>query len=169
MARRFRRASGNRGPKNNVWTVLVFDDQVISTSVIEGVIVATNDWQPSSSGFEHATLLRIRGWLSLSRNEANDGVGTMYMLIYVTDANAGVVNPSLATTYVNEDVIWTAGVTFSSQQAASLEANPIVQVDVDVKAMRKINSAQQVRIALVSTSTGLVVVGGILRALIRKS
>jgi len=170
MSRRTRSFSKSRGPKNNVWTAVVFDDVVISTTVIETAIVAPGDWQPSSGvGFEHATLLRIRGWLSLARNDNEDVFGATFLMIYVTDADDPTNDPSLAATYSTEDVIWSSGIAYSAKGAASVEAGPTTVIDVDVKAMRKINSAQQVRIALVSSSASFVIVSGVLRGLVRKS
>jgi len=169
MARIRRTYAKKSGPKNNVWTAVTLANVVVSTTTIEVDIVDPDEWQPATTGFEHATLLRIRGWLSLSRNETNDASGTMFMMIYVTDEDDGVHDPSLPATYNTEDVIWTSGCAFSSQQASSLEVGPTIQLDVDVKAMRKIDSSRQVRLALVATSNNLVLVGGVLRALVRKS
>ena len=65
-SRRVRRAGG-RGPKNNVWSVVLIENQVVDTTTIEGDIVNSGDLQAAASGFQRFTLLRIRGWLSVSR------------------------------------------------------------------------------------------------------
>ena len=166
MARRFARR-GTKTKHNNVWTAVVIEDVLVTTTTLLASIVTPDEWQASSSGFKHGTLLRIRGWLSLARNEAVDASGTTFMAIYVEDQETAQSDPSLVTTYNEEDVLWSAGVILAAKAAASVEQAPSHQFIVDVKAMRRIDSGQAVKLVLVSSTVNLLRVSGVLRGLVR--
>ena len=165
MTRRVRRGRSS-GPKNNIWSVVQMEDVSISTTPVDVVIMAPGEWQPAGSGFEHATLLRIRGWLSASKGTAV-GVGSLQMAIYVVDEDALTIGALTTALYAEEDVIWTGGVQFGAS-SASVEAPPSVPFNIDIKSMRKISSATDIRLTLESSVTGLCFVSGLMRALIRK-
>jgi len=167
VARR-RGRSVSRGPKNNIWTVVLLDNQAISTSVVEANIVEPDDWQPSTSGFERATLLRVRGWLAFTGNQPSLVVSSMFAAIYVTDADDSVNSPAAVATYTKEDVLWTWGVQVPAIESGGIEAVPMTYVAVDIKAMRKIDSARELRLTLVGSVAFTGTVSGVLRALIRK-
>ena len=163
------RGGAGRGPKNNVWTVLVLEDQAVDNAVIEGDIVNNTELEPAASGLQRYTLLRIRGWLSVSRDPVLTTDVTLFMAIYLTDLNAGTVDASNATKYTEEDVIWTAGVNFAGAGAGAVEVAPPARFDVDVKAMRRFTSGSDVRITFIGNqaASGLLV-SGVMRALVRK-
>jgi len=167
MARR-RGRSVSRGPKNNIWTVVILDVVSITTSVTEANIVEPDDWQPSTSGFERATLLRIRGWLCAASIPTDVNAASLMAMIYVCDADDSVNSPSAVASYTKEDVLWSYGWSWPGANAASVEKPSSTTVMVDVKAMRKISSAQEVRLSVVGSDATTATVSGVLRALIRK-
>ena len=168
MSRRRARRSVSRGPKNNVWSVILIDEQTVDTSSIEGDIVNAGDLQAPLSGFQRFTLLRIRGWLSITKAVANTTSAAIFMVIYTTDADAAVIDTRVADNYTDEDILWTGGVAFAANGAGAVEQSPGVQFDIDVKAMRKIDTSRDVRFSFTSTAVGAIVVSGLLRALVRK-
>jgi len=171
MARRIRRSFGKRGPKNNVWSVVLLDGVLIPAgTALEPTIVSPSEWQPAASGFEHATLLRIRGWLSIARRLDQVAESSIFMMIYKNAVDDGVSDPSDVGEYPVEDVLWTGGARFPllSGATSDVSVNP-VQFDVDVKAMRRIDSAEEIRLSLISSIANTVRISGVLRALIRKS
>jgi len=160
--------SVSRGPKNNIWSVILIDNQVVDTTVVEGDIVNNGDLQAAATGFQRFTLLRVRGWLSITKPPENTVAASIFMIIYVTDLNAGTVDPTNATKYTEEDILWTGGVQFEGAGAGAVEvATPIV-LDIDVKAMRKIDTSRDVRFSFLSTGVGGIVVSGLMRGLVRK-
>ncbi len=169
MARRLRR-SISRGPKNNVWSVVLLEQALVDdTPTVEAVIVAAGEWQPASSGFEHATLLRIRGWLTASASFVASDSQVLFAMIYVVDKDAASANPLNATSYAEEDVLWTGGWAWPQRGTGAVERDVSQQMLIDVKSMRKIDSGRDVRLALRASSTTVLEVSGIVRALIRKS
>ena len=169
---RMRRGSSiraSRGPKNNVWTVVQAEAQVQTNTTVEAVIVAPTDWSGVAGlGLERATLLRVRGWLSAAPAVEDVSTGGIFFVIYVVDEDAALVNPLDVSTYVNEDVLWTGGAQFAGQGALAIETRPSVEWEVDIKAMRKLTSGQEVRLAA-QVITGLNVRwSGTLRGLVRK-
>ena len=167
MSRRRARYSSSRGPKNNVWSVVLIEDLVIDTIVTEADIVNAGDLQAAATGFQRFTLLRIRGWVSISKDVTSVVDSTLFMMIYATDNDAGVVDPSSAASYTDEDVLWTYGV----KQEGYLAANTVSSshtVQVDVKAMRKIDTSRNIRFAVVSSVAGLQRISAVFRGLTRK-
>ena len=168
MARRGVRRGFSKGPKNNVWSVIVIEDLTIGTSTTEADIVTSSDLQAPLSGFQRFTLLRIRGWISVSKAVANTVASSLFMMIYTIDTDAGVSDPTNANDYVEEDVLWTWGHAQAANGAGAVESNDSVFIPVDVKAMRKIDSFRDVRFAVVSTGVGGVLLSAVLRGLTRK-
>ncbi len=168
MARRRFRSAVSRGPKNNIWSVVLVDQQTVATTAIEGDIVNAADLQASATGFQRFTLLRIRGWLSFSKPVANQSAANIFFLIYTTDADAGVVSPINATTYATEDILYTQGLDFAANGAGAVEATTPLNFDIDVKAMRKIDTSRDVRFSVVSSIAGGISMSAVLRGLVRK-
>jgi len=168
MSRRMRRGV-SRGPKNNIWSVVQIEDTSISTTPVLAVIAKSSEWQGSGTSFQHATLLRIRGWLSLAKNISQLASGSCQMAIYVVDEDAANISALSTALYTDEDVIWTGGVQFPDTGVGNVEgAGGPTQFDVDVKSMRKIRTGSEVRLTLTSSETGLCQASGVIRALIRK-
>jgi len=167
MTRR-RRAVASRGPKNNIWSVILIENLVISTTTIEADIITAQDIQATTTGFQRYTLLRIRGWVSMAKAVTSTTHVSMFMCIYVTDADAGVIDPTSANAYVDEDILWTGGALFEASGAGAVEPAQPLQFNIDVKAMRKIDTGRDVRFAVVATNAGNVRMSATLRALTRK-
>ena len=162
------RARGkSSGPKNQLWTAVLFNGAPVSDSpAIEGGIVEPADWS-SAAGFEKATLLRIRGWLSIVPVASSASAGTCFIAIYKVDADDPVRAFDNVVEYVDEDVIWTGGVSWTAATATpDLVPKTLV---VDVKSMRKIDVAQEIRVSFVCGAVNDdCLVSGVLRALVRK-
>jgi len=165
--RRAGRRSVSRGPKNNIWSVVLLESAAIGAGITEGDIVNASDMQAPLTGFQRYTLLRIRGWLAVSKAiGATADAG--FMMIYVTDADSATDDPSVAATYTDEDILWTGGYEFSPFVVGALEPSQNVRIDIDVKSMRKIDTSRDVRFAFTQNLNGSTTVSGVLRALVRK-
>jgi len=165
--RRRRATSRSRGPKNQVWTNVVFEDTTVGTTVVQEVITEPADWAPVANVSERATLLRIRGWIAVSKLATGITGGQLFLAIYVADEDDVARAPNDATLYSDEDVLWTHGVAFGRTDA---EPNMLgITVPVDVKAMRKMTFGRTVRLVMISSiTTTTLLVGGVLRGLVRK-
>jgi len=155
------------GPKNQVWAALALVGIVVDdTPVVSANIVQSLDWV-ARGGFERATLLRIRGWLSFTPPVAVPS--TIFWCVGRVDNGVGVaaLDPTLVATYVNEDILATGG----QAVAVTAAANDLIvpNVDVDIKAMRKISVADEIRLAMRTTGPAAAgwTVNGVLRALVR--
>jgi len=161
------RARGKpRGPKNQLWTVTLLNQAPVDDSpAIEAGIVEPADWS-SVAGFERATLLRVRGWISVVPNAGVVTPGTAFMMIYKTDADDPVRAPDVVAEYADEDVMWTMGVSWGIQAADGNGA--AVTVPIDVKAMRKLTVADEIRFSVVTgAATDSCTVSGVIRGLVR--
>ena len=154
---------------NNVWTAVVMAQVLMDTTSQQAVIVTPDEWQAASTGFKHATLLRIRGWISIAKVQAVDTAQGIFLAIYVDDQTSGSASPGVAATYNTEDILWSGGVSFAGSDAASLESLTSFNLDVDVKAMRRIDSGESVRFVFTSTVNSAAVISGVLRGLVRLS
>jgi len=166
VARGSRRAV-KRGPKDQLWTILVIDGLTVDDiTVKQEIIVEAADWAVGG-GFEHATVLRTRGWLTFQPPTSTPS--TMFCTISVQDSDigAGSSNPTDPTVYLDEDIIWTYGTSVAATVANDLLIPPVI---VDVKAMRRITSGQELRLTMVSGGPALAAwsVNGVLRSLVRR-
>ena len=153
MARRSTRGARSRGPKNNVWTAVHVTNTAQSSTSIEAGIVLASDWT-NVGGFERATLLTIRGYISVSPNVVDVSTGSFMALIYIADKGATAVDPQVVTAYTEDDILWTWGAQSGGQGAAAIEARPTMTEVINVKSMRRISGQQEVRVA-VNASVGL--------------
>ncbi len=157
MARKARRASARRG-KDLIWTAVITDDEPISDATEILDIVQPADWS-TVAGRASATLLTIRGMVSLRRTNAVQG--SIFMYIAVFDKDETSPSPLVPATYVEEDILWTYCWQYKS---GNIEG---VQIPVHVKAKRRISSGQDVRLVFVeSGTTNTADLSCILRALV---
>ena len=156
------------GPKNNVWTTVLMDDIVVATlGAAPFNIVQDTDWQ-AGAGQERATILRIRGWISV-HNKTTTGVrpdGTWFAYICVLDEDAASSDASDPATYADEDILWTDGGQFTVTDTNA--SGEVSYRRIDVKSMRKIRVGQQCRLVFQNSSTGDMQISGTVRALMRK-
>jgi len=162
--------AARRGPKNNLWTVVVQDEISIGAGgALRSNIVVAADWERSTGGNERATLLTIRGWFAIT-SKPNAGVaasgGSIHAYIGIFDEDETPPLGDLASTYSQEDVIWTDGWTFPGAADVS-DPMQTYKAHVHVKAMRKIRSGQKVSLVIDSGLTTAVQTNGVLRALLR--
>ncbi len=167
MARsRIRRGASNRGPKNNVWSTVLIDENGTAAGITQTFpLVLDEDWS-GASGQERATILRIRGWLSFS-NKTTTGVrpeGVFFAYITVQDEDAPAAAANLPSSYTDEDIMWTGGGLFTVTDTNA--TGHVTDLLIDVKAMRKIRIGQVCRLVL--TPSVDVETSGVLRALLRK-
>jgi len=164
-ARRRTTRSFRRGPRNLIWASVAFDQvNVDNTPAIEGNIVEPSDWV-SGIGQQSATLKRIRGYLSISK--VASAVQGMYMAIYKSDEDTGVLSVNGVAAYTDEDILWTGGVVLPETPTGEGAAKTII---IDVKAQRKVLAGEDIRIALQAFVGNTIVmqVSGILRGLVDK-
>ena len=155
---------------------LVWITTVIAASILEatptdiGLLVIPSDWG-NQQGFDRATVMGIRGWLSYAQQAAitaADASGS-YLAIYVTDQSvaANSMDPSTATEYQDFDTLWTDGMCLTQTTGT---AGPFLARQLDIKARRRITSASAVKLAMTvdsDTATPRVNVNGVVRTLLK--
>ena len=166
MARnRTRRGSSAR--RNYVWTSVILESVTVTTGVpVKAVIVTPDEWQASTTGFKRATLVCIRGWLSVNPLLSTTDFGVCFMAIVVQEEGASLVGPDNVLAYNEGNVLWTAGCAFGANGAA-LEQAQSVAFDVDVKAKRRIDSGEVVQLVFVGSIANTAQISGVLRGLVQ--
>ncbi len=172
MANRASRGRGHsRGSRTrdaNVWTTLLVEDNTLAPgAAVSFDIVADTDWKPSS-GTSRATLMRVRGWLSIINKFSSGSFagGPVFNYIGVFDEDVSSPNGSLASTYTDEDILWTDGHHYPfTDSGASVDS---YQKVIDVKAMRKIKNGQEIRIVISNTLSVTLAFSLVLRGLLRR-
>jgi len=163
-------SQGGRGPKNQLWTVVVQDEiNLGAAGDLESQIVLGSDWERASGSLESATCMSIRGWVSLqSRITAGvaSGPGVLHMYIGVFDEDETPPGAELASTYGDEIIMWTGGHTFGGAAAAA-DVDQHYDVMFDVKVQRKITNGKKVSLVFSNGLTTGVLIGGVQRALVR--
>jgi len=169
MARRSRR--GGRAVsrnKNQVWSTVLQDAANITTgTTLSSNIVEPSDWSVVA-GAERATILRVRGWMSITHKEltgaAAGGPVFCYMAIYDEDESS--LNASIPNVYADEDIMGTWGHQFPFVDAAN-GANSFDSI-IDVKAMRKVTNGMDCRMVISNNTSATIQATLVIRALIRK-
>ena len=168
MARR-RTMRASRGVKDNVWTVVLLDDVSLAASgQSDSAITTESDW---SSGGERATMLTVRGWLSINGdNEAGAKLeGSVFAYIGLVDQNiAAAAGPTSASTYVDEVILTTMGGQFVNTGAGDLQTREPLSWDINVKTKRTFQSGTDIRLVISNQTGKAVKISGVLRALLRK-
>ncbi len=167
-ARRARnRFAFKRSAKHNqIWTAAIQSAVTVSTTTIEDNIVEGADWQ-AKVGFAKATVLSIRGWISIRKVATVATATDVFFAIYLVDEDDGVHAPNNATSYTDEDVLWTHGVSFAAGTATSVEPYVGITIPVHVKVARNINNGQEVRLSMISNAGVNHQVSSVLRGLVR--
>ncbi len=150
-----------RSKKSLTWTAVATERQLVSTTTTSLDIVQDADWN-ATAGRQSATLLTIRGSIALERILAN--AGAVFMYIGLFDKDEGSAIPLNASTYVEEDLLWT---NVMSYNAGMLE--PYV-VDINIKSKRRIMTGREVRLVFQEGgTTNSMVISCVLRALLNKN
>jgi len=170
---RRRRFSTNRVVRktgNLIWVTTIVEASVLEIAGLDVAdLVLPADWN-TGGNFDRATLMGVRGWLALSQvgaATAAEAAGA-YLAMYVSDQGAGAMAPAVAADYTIYDTLWTGGMTFTTATASTSAGN--VGQQVEVKARRRMTSAQELRLALAittDTATPRVKINGVMRALVK--
>ncbi len=118
--------------KDLIWFPVISVNELVAASASStNNIVQAADWI-GSAGFERATLLAVRGWISIHRNNAVQGA----WFAYIGKFNVGETIPAAnaIATYGDEDIMWSGGGGFL---ATSVDMGS--QVVINVKSKRKID------------------------------
>ncbi len=161
-----RRGSGKQHDQS--WSVLVIDDTVFGPApAIQADLLEGADWT-AGTGFERATLLRIRGWMTLTPAEPQAQTSA-FVTISKVDENdpAAQGSPLDPVTYADEDVLWTYG---TSSTALAISPDIVVPtINVDIKSMRRLTSADDIRVSWVTNVAATTwSCSGVLRCLVRR-
>lgn len=151
MTRRFRsrrvfRAKG----KDYVWVTAIGGFSVAENSTTVSLLSA-GTWEANSLNFERATLLRVRGYISMIQNAAASAASTPLVALALFKGpltySAGDFDPLVSSDYDATDVLWTQGATCGGIPFTSAQLQPSNTIIVDVKAKRKMDSAEQLLFA----------------------
>ena len=157
-----------RGPKNNIWTTILGDEVAIgAASSTTFDIVAAADWTVAG-GLERATILRVRGWFSAVVKDATGSFagGAHFAYIGLFDEDETSPGGSISGTYIDEDIMATYGFLFAFADTGTV--GQTWSQEIDVKAMRKIRTGQDLRFVYTNSGTTSVEVSLVIRALLRR-
>ena len=161
------RARGARRVRKSgsmIWTAVMRGPNsalAAATQVATDIVIAS-DYQGAGTGQEEATLLSVRGYISVVTDAATDGA--FQWLIATVDEDtvdtAAEMAPGTVNTYVDEDILMTGGYQF---EASFTEP---YTWDVHVKSMRKLKRGRDVRLFMLANTTA-VRVTSLLRGLLK--
>jgi len=150
MARGIRRSVRRNDKSGLVWTATSSDGTLLSDgdTFQFPVLVVADDITGGSPGQVECTLLRIRGWVSISCTAvANNGIWLVMAGAAVYDDNdVSITDWRNVLPYTREDVLWTAGGHLVSPSAIPVNVAHALHFDIDIKAKRRLKSGQQVRV-----------------------
>ena len=169
------RRSSSRGPKNNVWTAIILNEVLLAAGANSvSSIVTSADWSNEPFG-ERATVLTIRGWLSVTAqaDTLTKSEGQIFWYIGKVDGALPIVDIPVAdsvVTYTQTNILDTGGFVASSVLGGvgGLAAQRSHSWEVNVKTMRKIRSGEDINLMVTNGTGDDIRVGGVLRALLRK-
>ena len=153
--------------------------QIAQDSVDSGATSAANladrqDWADDDSFARGATLVRIRGSITMNWGAVANAGGAIWMALWLINDQETTPDPSNVTDYVTNDCLWSKVVNFATFSLTSIGvwSPPTQHFDVDVKAMRKLTSNSIVLMTWRATggsSDEMAVMSALLRALIKKA
>lgn len=129
--------------RESFWCTAIAQDVGVGNALTTVTdIVVGSDWTGAIGFAKGATLVRIRGCLSLTVNSLATGVADVYMAIVKLAVGETVPDPTSALIYNEEDILWARNVNMRSLNLTSVGAEFLrpVQFDVDVKAKRKLDT-----------------------------
>ncbi len=158
---RGRQAPRGQKPKY-LWTTVLLNQFAVLTTISEVNIIEPADWERGPTSFERATLVRCRGWLHTRVNSLSANSLFMYIGLYDEDEAGSLAD--VVGTYDSEDILWTDGY---CQPSANFDGDTSQHWGVDVKANRKITSANELRLVMTTTNAANQFVSGVIRACIK--
>ncbi len=173
MARRKGRFSSSKGVKNQVWAAVHSNEFTIGTGVTSTFDIVTGfDW--AGQGGERATLMTIRGWLSICAQNDTGVKSEGQVSWYIGVINEGVTtvnipSPSSSITYVATSILDTGGHVYESIAGGTGGDRPTRDWDINVKTMRKIRSQDEVLLIIENGTGDDIRVGATIRALVRRA
>ena len=166
MARHSKKGGRGRGKKRGYyWDGLQFSTTALDTTDIALVLV-----DATAQEFMPATLLRIRGHLSVRSFHATSNVAVRMKLLYVEVNDAGTMTGDHSATDTHEEDIAIRQLYTNNLHMPALDENgsTIHNFEVDVKAKLKLEpSGKKLLVLLVDASTtSSAVISGYLRCLL---
>ena len=111
--------------------------------------------------------MAIRGWLSCTAQTGTGG-DTITMFIAVVDEDesptGASLDPALAGSYIDEDILWTGG--WTKQEATNSGSRASHWQEINIKARRKLHTGQAIRWQMTTTNDEIQV-SGVMRALLK--
>jgi len=130
-----------------VW-VTAFGSMSLTENATTLAFLSAGEWEASSLNFERATLLRVRGYMTLVQFAAASVAAPVALfaihlgpITYV----AGDFDPLVSSDYDITDVLWTDGVGLTPV-AATQSMDMSNTRTIDIKAKRRMTSAQQLMV-----------------------
>ena len=168
-----RRRTSTKRRRNQTWVSTIVEAASFDDSpVIEATILSGANWS-LEQGLDRATLISIRGWLSVSYLSTQVVANRAFYMLYMTDVDtpilaAGTNGPADALAYI-EDVIWTGGWQVPIGNASAVEQLQSINYELDIGSMRRMTSDQVIRIAFAAGTAGSTfIASGLFRCLVRK-
>jgi len=160
-------ARGSRKKGNLIWTALLMNELDPLATVTSQTLVQGSDF----TSFKSATLLAIRGWIDIRPFTTSILDDTVFLYIMKTDEDIGgtssTQDPTAVGTYVDEDILWTGGVTTTHDANGVLIGGGGTHMLIDVKAKRKVLEGELIRLVFANNDgTGEQMVSGVLRCLL---
>lgn len=150
MARRSRTRRVIRvGGKDYVWVTAIGGFSVAENSTTVA-LASAGTWEANALNFERATLLRIRGYITVIQTVAASAAAVPLVAMAIFKGpltyTAGDFDPLVSSDYDATDVLWTDGTVMSNGDGSS-GARAAQHITVDVKSKRKMDSAEQILFA----------------------
>lgn len=156
---------------NLTWITVVVKASILENTATQiAQLVIPSDWS-IATGFDRATLLAVRGWLTVTQQGAGTAAeaSAAYWAVACQDvSSADVMNPSVASDYDDYDVIFCGGLGLTAAASTVSLMPPAEQVHF--KAKRRLTSQEEVSLFAfvdIDTATPRANFNGVLRALIR--
>ncbi len=150
------------------WVRTIFaNQQVDDTPLIVSNLVEGVDWSTTLMN-ERATVMRLRGQLTVRAPSSTNVGGALFLVVYLTDQDTASIAPD-GVGILDEDLLYMRAVSFGSREIGSVEARPSELIEVDVKAMRRITTDQHLRMVMIVDVASLNVrVDGYMSALVSR-
>ena len=160
MRNAFRRPRRGTKPKY-LWTSAVLLNQTVLSTVTSTEIVRPDDWERGATSFERATLVAIRGWFCVFPIATTTETWFAYIGLYDEDEASSLAD--LVATYDTEDIL----ATYGGSQFSNGSIQERFNMQVNVKANRKITSATHIRMVTTGNAGGVYQMSGVLRGLVK--
>ena len=164
MTSRARFARSSRAKGKYIWSSILLENFNVPVTPAGADIVIGTDFA-AHSGREGVTLMAIRGWLAYTAQAGTSNDTLMEFIgVFDEDEATATIDPALAGTYVDEDILWTGG--WFKQTATDIGSRQGGFEQINVKARRKIHTGQEVRL-IMTTTNDQIQISGVLRGLLK--